>query len=598
MQFRLTEGDGECVYLCGIDDNGYFYGLNQTELEETMKTLNEMAAELNAELNVIRKREKIENSETKTALEILVRQIPPDRECIEQSVAVLGNAEAGKSTLVGVLTQGELDNGKGKSRLQMFRHPHEISSGRTSSISHDILGFNAAGPIRMGGNWGNRFSSRQQIFNQATKIVEFLDLAGDIRYMKTTVYGLTSSSPDAVMVVISANKGIVGTAIEHLQIAKALKLPIFIVITKVDLCPESVIKNQMEKVRAVLSEIPFSYLSIKINSNDDVSNIAKQFQSSPCSVVPIFSTSSVSGAGLDLLTQFLNLLPPRVTKHDQELGKDGAVEFQIDQIWDRTTEFQKNVLGSHMAQINNEIGGNSPASSAGGSSYPDNFPPNMIGGNSREVTCSGRLVQGILKRGEKVYAGPGENGDFIVAHVDSIKRNDLTKRSIECGQVATIKFSFFGHFEMRKGLVLLSQPNYKNCSLTFIAHNCRLILANHSAPNESPKRNCLRVGQQATAHIGNIRQTVVINKIFVQNKTENKLSINDEIGRIQFSFLRHPEYLHVGRLVKWKIPGVILASHWSRASLKIFLSTRTQMFLFRGWLQNVPRSFSSKNWVR
>jgi GTPase len=112
--------------------------------------------------------------------------------------------------------------------------------------------------------------------------------------------------------------------------------------------------------------------------------------------------------------------------------------------------------------------------------------------------------------------------------------------------VATIKFSFFGHFEMRKGLVLLSQPNYKNCSLTFIAHNCRLILANHSAPNESPKRNCLRVGQQATAHIGNIRQTVVINKIFVQNKTENKLSINDEIGRIQFSFLRHPEYLHLG----------------------------------------------------
>ena len=85
--------------------------------------------------------------------------------------------------------------------------------------------------------------------------------------------------------------------------------------------------------------------------------------------------------------------------------------------------FKRMVSALHMTQINNEIGGlsQSPASSAGGSSYPDNTPPNAIFGNSREVTCSGRLVQGILKRGEKVYAGPGENGDFIIANVDSIK---------------------------------------------------------------------------------------------------------------------------------------------------------------------------------
>lgn len=56
-------------------------------------------------------------------------------------VAVLGGADAGKSTLLGVLTQGELDNGKGTARLNMFRHLHEVQSGRTSSISHEILGF-------------------------------------------------------------------------------------------------------------------------------------------------------------------------------------------------------------------------------------------------------------------------------------------------------------------------------------------------------------------------------------------------------------------------------------------------------------------------
>lgn len=55
----------------------------------------------------------------------------------------MGNATVGKSTLLGVLTRGSLDNGRGSARLNMFRHLHEINSGRTSSISHEILGFNS-----------------------------------------------------------------------------------------------------------------------------------------------------------------------------------------------------------------------------------------------------------------------------------------------------------------------------------------------------------------------------------------------------------------------------------------------------------------------
>lgn len=62
-------------------------------------------------------------------------------------LAVLGNVDAGKSTLLGVLTQGELDNGRGQARLNLFRHLHEIQSGRTSSISHEILGFNGKGEV-------------------------------------------------------------------------------------------------------------------------------------------------------------------------------------------------------------------------------------------------------------------------------------------------------------------------------------------------------------------------------------------------------------------------------------------------------------------
>ena len=77
----------------------------------------------------------------------------------------------------------------------MFRHPHEMESGRTSSISIDLLMFDKNGNI-----------VEEQ--SSTVKNFEIWDLAGDSKYMKTTLYGLTSSKPGYVILIISANKGI------------------------------------------------------------------------------------------------------------------------------------------------------------------------------------------------------------------------------------------------------------------------------------------------------------------------------------------------------------------------------------------------------
>lgn len=63
--------------------------------------------------------------------------------------------DAGKSTLLGVLTHGELDNGRGFARQKLFRHKHEMESGRTSSVGNDILGFDQEGQVR---EWRGKFS--------------------------------------------------------------------------------------------------------------------------------------------------------------------------------------------------------------------------------------------------------------------------------------------------------------------------------------------------------------------------------------------------------------------------------------------------------
>jgi GTPase len=69
---------------------------------------------------------------------------------------VAGSTDSGKSTLTAVLTHGAdgrplLDNGRGRARMAVLRHKHEIQSGRTSSISQALLGYDADGQV--GGDW-------------------------------------------------------------------------------------------------------------------------------------------------------------------------------------------------------------------------------------------------------------------------------------------------------------------------------------------------------------------------------------------------------------------------------------------------------------
>ena len=49
--------------------------------------------------------------------------------------------------MLGVLVRGGLDDGRGKARVNLFRHKHEIESGRTSSVGMEIMGFDTQGEV-------------------------------------------------------------------------------------------------------------------------------------------------------------------------------------------------------------------------------------------------------------------------------------------------------------------------------------------------------------------------------------------------------------------------------------------------------------------
>jgi GTPase len=80
----------------------------------------------------------------------------------------------------------------------------------------------------------SEFTTAEEICENSTKLITFIDLAGHRKYLKTTVLGLTGYSPHHVMLVVSGSAGIVGMTHEHLALATALDVPFFITITKTD----------------------------------------------------------------------------------------------------------------------------------------------------------------------------------------------------------------------------------------------------------------------------------------------------------------------------------------------------------------------------
>jgi hypothetical protein len=102
-------------------------------------------------------------------------------------VAVVGNVDAGKSTLIGTLTSSMLDDGRGSSRTSIMKHRHEIESGRTSTASSHLMGFRSTGQAIAGKDSVRaRRKSEDEVVRESYRVVTLMDLAGHEKYLKTT----------------------------------------------------------------------------------------------------------------------------------------------------------------------------------------------------------------------------------------------------------------------------------------------------------------------------------------------------------------------------------------------------------------------------
>ncbi|VCW99118.1 unnamed protein product [Gulo gulo] len=501
MKWRLQEGRGEAVYQIGVEDNGLLVGLAEEEMRASLKTLHRMAEKVGADITILREREVDYDSDMPRKItEVLVRKVPDNQQFLDLRVAVLGNVDSGKSTLLGVLTQGELDNGRGRARLNLFRHLHEIQSGRTSSISFEILGFNSKGEVV---NYSDSRTA-EEICESSSKMITFIDLAGHHKYLHTTIFGLTSYCPDCALLLVSANTGIAGTTREHLGLALALKVPFFIVVSKVDLCAKTTVERTVRQLERVLKQPGCHKVPMLVTSEDDAVTAAQQFAQSP-NITPIFTLSSVSGESLDLLKVFLNILPPLTNSKEQEELMQQLTEFQ--RFW-TCLSFLAGCWSHFLWLQVDEI-----------------YTVPEVG-----TVVGGTLSSGICREGDQLVVGPTDDGRFLELRVCSIQRNRSACRVLRAGQAATLALGDFDRALLRKGMVMVSpEMNPTICSV----FEAEIVLLFHATT--------FRRGFQVTVHVGNVRQTAVVEKIHAKDKLRT-----GEKAVVRFRFLKHPEYLKVG----------------------------------------------------
>jgi GTPase len=196
LRSRIDEGHGETVFDIGFENNGDSMALTKDEWEVAIARITQAAAMERADCQVLLTKNvggdaEAESQTTKDkdcSGKILIRQKPKTVEdVIETRIAVVGNVDAGKSTMLGVLVKGSLDDGRGKARVNLFRHKHEIESGRTSSVGMEIMGFDTMGKV-IASDVPGRKLSWEEIGKRAAKVISFTDLAGHERYLRTTVY--------------------------------------------------------------------------------------------------------------------------------------------------------------------------------------------------------------------------------------------------------------------------------------------------------------------------------------------------------------------------------------------------------------------------
>ncbi|KAL7794602.1 hypothetical protein V8C37DRAFT_376184 [Trichoderma ceciliae] len=390
----LEESQG-ALYEIGVSDDGSLVGLTKDELDESIATLRAMAASLGCGVTVMRmvivgdcewvdivevddngarkptqvsKHDKLwvaealitPNSElhhSKSLKDVKSHGESVNGTSLQPSasatvpghgksttpqlrITLTGPIASGKSSLLGTLSTGTLDNGRGKSRLSLLKHRHEMASGMTSSIAQELIGYKEKLIFSF---FHRNIESWLDIHDYSNngRLVFMSDSGGHPRYRHTVFRGLMNWAPHWMILCIAADdaemasrahdmtvpaldSGDTDLVKAHLDLSLKLDVPLAIVITKLDLASKLSLQKTMTKILAAIRDanrIP-KLLQPDQQPRDELSEIPQADWDKVKGLVetmsehgdllkhvPIVFTSVLKGVGIGLVHALLASLP-------------------------------------------------------------------------------------------------------------------------------------------------------------------------------------------------------------------------------------------------------------------------------------------------
>ncbi|CAD6186725.1 unnamed protein product [Caenorhabditis auriculariae] len=464
MKWRLREGQGEAIYEVGVEDGGQMSGLSDLELKESIFTLKNNGRFLECQHGHFDREGRDSKRQHCTSY------------CRRSSRTESSGEPAIHRTQISS-SRGLGYDGNGKTRLNLFRYPHEVRTGKTSSICLDVIGFDNKGKLI---NYAK--NTLEELVEKSSKLVTLIDLAGDSKYLKTTIHGLSGYSPHFSCLLVSAETGPTATTREHLGLIAALNIPLFVVVTKIDLVDKETLSGVLRNVRTLLSRAGMTSHGKMLKTTRDVVRAAQKLQTS--SIVPILSVSSVTGEGFRLLRTLLNLLSTAGTSESRLQLASEPAHFSIEELY-------------NVPHVGTVVGG--------------------------------MLAEGQLPEGADVLVGPMKDGSFAKTKIGSIYRCKQPIRCVFPGEVASIALTLPPNVVLRRGMVLTSNAVPPMVCHRFVAN--LFLLYSSTRVSE---------GFQATVYIGSVCQTATVCMIDGTALQQGKWS------RVELRFAYQPEAIRAG----------------------------------------------------
>jgi len=307
------------------------------------------------------------------------------------------------------------------------------------------------------------------------------------------------------MIIIGANMGVSKMTKEHLGITLALKIPFFIVVAKIDICPENILAETVSQVKKILKSSAVSRVPIEIKDLTELQKCAEQIYCQK--VCPIFQVSNVTMQGIDLLVSFLSRISNRDALNHLVKTKDDPVEFDIN----------------------------------------EHFFVTGVG-----IVLSGILKSGTMRMNQVLFLGPEKKKTYKQVVIKGIHTNRMPQEEAYAGEYVCVNIKPKGQSEvlnrkeLRKGMVLLDQSLKPEAFWDFEAE---ILILHHSTT--------IKENYQAVLHCGIVRQSVCIRRIYEGGQMKN-----GDKGLVRFHFLYSPEYVKPSLSIllregRTKILGVI-----------------------------------------